>query len=214
MKYLKPEATEALNRSFLSETLESTSIDLRTFAEARTTHDYYSAISVTEIRWKAGTEQVDPDGNVWQPYDLSVTSNICSCYSLNTDQYRERAECMSMLTDLFEEIKAVVPGTVMALTLDPQQRVARDTKLKYESDCQQLARFLAGEGHSLRQSLRINGKTRVFRGELVNKLGLTSGTFEVRINEGPRSNPERRYRKYTVMIPSDLTRYCSIKRIH
>jgi hypothetical protein len=215
-KFIKPVELDELNKAFLSETPEKACFDLKTKTAPKSSagnSDYYNGIVDLMIRWNAGQEQVDPDGNAWQPYDLVFKVSTGASYSIDVDRFRERAECVQYALDLVDDLRALVPSTIMVMTLNSEQKIARDLKTKYDADVAKLAKLIRYGRKDIRSGLRVNSKTRVFRGQAFESLDITPGTFEVKLEEGPMRCPSRKTRVYKITVPSDLSRHGSIHRL-
>lgn len=211
-KYLRKESYDRLTKTLISERIdEDFSINFRT-CENR--ESYYSSIADLSFRWVKGDHEInDLDGNVWISYRLVATSGISSCYSLDPKMLAERADCIWNLSDLVDQIQALVPNGLRVMSLNNEQRQERDARRRNEKICTVLSNVLGSGGKAYRRGLRVGGKGRNVPRDLfpeLQSLKVEAGTYNFEIREGSKRSP--RYKKYIAVFPHSESHSVMIKR--
>ena len=207
MEYIAKESSEKINAAFLSANPEK---DLNFFYRLKNTNNsaYYNTIVEVGISWKTDPSEIqDLEGNVWNKCSLVISPTIASSYGSVSEQFLQRAECISQVGNLIKEIKEMVSAPIKVMSLTSEQRIERDRKRKYDLDCGKIIEAVMANKNAIRKNVRIGG-VRSFSKEMIASVG--TGKFEFEINDGSRRSP--RIRKYSVVVPENGT-YAHLKRI-
>jgi hypothetical protein len=210
-KFLDKARYEDVNRIFLSSEPDR---ELRLdFKLQKSIQDkYYSGVADLTIRWLIDdTEQVDPEGNVWQTCTMKLISGVSSRWNTNVYEMLERAECLNALASLLLELHEMAGNPIQIQILSNDQRIARDLKRKYDETCGEISRLIRWSAPELRRGLRAGGKARTFQREIFTKIKVDPGRYEFEVNDGSNRNPK--YKKYSVTIPENSAYLCAIKRV-
>lgn len=211
MEFLYKDSAEAVRSAFLSSHPDANEIRLnyKTRVGVRT-GAYNEGIAEVLIGWQStGLEIQDLDGNIWMPFKMLITSSITSAYSKSVEAFNERAECISRIGQLLSELHEMATSPVKVMMLTNEQRIARDTKRKYDASCKTLLELISSDKNSLRRNLRAGGRGRPIDRNRI--LSIDPGRYEVEINDGSKRRP--RIRKYTLSVPENPNYLALLKRI-
>lgn len=210
-KFLDKKRYEELNSAFLSnEPDREQRFDFR--LQKNILDKYYSAIADMSIKWLTDeSEKQDPEGNVWKTYTLKFSTGVSSRWGANICEFRERAECISLLSSLVSDLNEMAGHPIQVQILSNQERITRDIKQKHDSACKEISSFILWNTPELRRGLRFGGKSRTFGREIFMKINVEPGKYEFEVNDGSNKNPK--YKKYLVTIPENPLYLCAIRRV-
>jgi hypothetical protein len=191
---------DKLSKNFLAEDPEFP-IEVR-FNVSRTAQSYYDNICVLQVSWSTAEEEAkDSEGNVWRYHKLVPKATISSCYE--STQFEQRLDCLNRVRELMEHIKDLSPEPVRIMTLNNEQREARDKDRKRESAFNMFVLTMQGNNRRLRINMRVNGRPRTLPPELA--IMFDPGVYKISINDGSKRNP--RMKQYLVTIPENRSRF-------
>jgi hypothetical protein len=204
-KYLEKKNYDSLSRAFLSEAPDFP-LEIR-FSVPNSRSSYYDSICALTVSWTvAENENNDEDGNVWRYHKLVTKTTISSCYE--GEQFETRLECMNLVKDLIDQVRDLAPEPIRLMTLNSEQRLARDTARKKEAAFALFVSAMKSTGKKLRANMRIGGRARGLPQGLA--MAFDPGTYLIDVNDGSARRP--RTKTYMVMIPENRSRNSYFKR--
>ena len=209
-KFLSKDSYADLNRRFLDSDPEKDLSIYYRLQGPEYERQYSSGICELHVKWVGGDKETqDPEGNVWNTYQLKMSASINSCWNLKPNEILMRSECISGISALVNDITSLVPDAVQIMVLNNEQRIQREIKRKYDNNCDKISEIIRMTHNNCRSGLRAGGKGRALNRELFS--ACSPGNYNILINDG--SKRTAKIKKYTVTIPENPAYLVFIKRV-
>lgn len=216
-RFLSKDSREQLTKVFLSESPDQ---ELALNFREPGVDAYDGGICSLTLKWvRSAAEINDLDGNVWATFGIEITGGISSMYSSHSagpeaslKKFMLRSECIALVGELVEDVRALVPNPVRIQFLDNEGRIARDKKNRHDAAVAWLTNALVDRYklRSYRTGLRVGGNCKAVHKEHFAEGVKEPGTFVIQVREGSKRRPV--YKSYRFDYKAGGS-YATIRRI-
>ena len=195
IRFMSPESKSTLTKAFLSASPDQ---DMTFNFRDPDRSGYEGGICSFSMGWKRSAAEInDLTGNVWATYETMILGGISSAYSQIFSSLTQRFECISLVSDLINDIRALVPNPIRVMFLDNDGREARDKKAKHDATIARLKdAFDVGRLRSYRIGLRVGGNGKAIHAESLRDIIQERGLYTFEIREGSKRRPV--FKRYSI----------------
>lgn len=128
---------------------------------------------------------------------------------MDLDKFMERAECITLVGEMIDDISGLVSKPIRVAVLNNSQRLARDKKNKDTLAIGNFRDLITGSRKDIRRGMRVKGTKRPVGREYTRLFD--PGRYVIEVNDGSKHRP--RTKNYELTVPSSQNYHAYLQRI-